>query len=57
MALRSGWGLLLERIADRLDQVLIDGDGVINKLIYRDRYLNSPLPGMLLISSTAKPMA
>lgn len=46
-------GLLLERIAVLLDRALIDGDGVINKLIYRDRYLNSPLPGMLLISFIA----
>jgi DEAD/DEAH box helicase domain-containing protein len=44
---------LLERIEGVLDQLLIDGEGDIQKLIYRDRYLNSPLPGMLLISFIA----
>jgi hypothetical protein len=41
---------LVERIAAASDEIMIDGNGDIQKVIYRDRYLNAPLSGMLLIA-------
>ena len=40
---------LLDRIAGALGGQLLDGDDDIKTVIYRDRYLNAPLPAMLLI--------
>lgn len=40
---------LLDRIAIALGSQLLDGDDDIKTVIYRDRYLNAPLPAMLLI--------
>ena len=41
---------LVERIAGVLSGALLDGDDDIKSVVYRDRYLNAPLPAMLLIS-------
>lgn len=44
---------LAERIAAALEENLIDGSGDIQKVIYRDRYLNAPLSAMLLTAFVA----
>ena len=44
---------LLERFQSALGGQLIGGDDDIKTVIYRDRYLNAPLPVMLLVSLLA----
>jgi DEAD/DEAH box helicase domain-containing protein len=40
---------LLERLNDKVSGQLLEGDADITTVIYRDRYLNSPLPVALLL--------
>lgn len=40
---------LLERLNDKVSGKLLEGDADITSVIYRDRYLNSPLPVALLL--------
>lgn len=40
---------LLERLNDKVSGKLLEGDADITTVIYRDRYLNSPLPVALLL--------
>lgn len=40
---------LLERLNDKVSSQLLEGDADITMVIYRDRYLNSPLPVALLL--------
>jgi len=47
----AGFGQkLLERLNDSVQGKLLEGDADITTLIYRDRYLNAPLPVALLLS-------
>jgi DEAD/DEAH box helicase domain-containing protein len=49
--LADGFGeKLLERLATAVRGPLLDGEADIKAVIYRDRYLNAPLPVSLLIS-------
>lgn len=40
---------LLDRLCNKVSGPLFEGNADINKVIYRDRYLNSPLPVSLLL--------
>lgn len=40
---------LLERLSDKVSGQLLEGEADITTVIYRDRYLNSPLPVALLL--------
>lgn len=44
---------LIERLQSVVGGNLLDGDDGIKTVIYRDRYLNAPLPAMLLVSLIA----